>query len=60
MLCPYGLMKGDLKLQGSKAHSRTVATKKTGKQTQLAHHVAVSLGNAEPAIARGVVIFTHY
>jgi hypothetical protein len=34
MLRPYGLMKGDLKLRGSKAPRRTVATEKIGKQTQ--------------------------
>jgi hypothetical protein len=39
VLCPYGITKGDLKLQNSKAPSRTIAMKKVGKQTQLAHHV---------------------
>jgi hypothetical protein len=40
MICPYDLMKADLKLQSSKAPSRTIAKKKVGKQTQLAKRVA--------------------
>jgi hypothetical protein len=40
MLCPFGLTKEDLKLWGPKAPHRTVATKKIGKQTQLAQRVA--------------------
>jgi hypothetical protein len=40
LLCPYGITKGDLKLLRSKAPSRTIATKRVGKQTQLAQRVA--------------------
>jgi hypothetical protein len=37
---PIGLTKGKLKIMDCKAPRRTVATKKVGKQTQLAQRVA--------------------
>jgi hypothetical protein len=55
MLCPYGLRKGDLKLQNFKTPNRTNAMKKVGKKHSLNNVWQDSFVNAEPAVATNAV-----